>query len=68
MDATIELIGGRWKAVVLYHLFAGTKRFSELKSAIPAVTQRMLTKQLREMETDGLLLRTVYAEVPPRVE
>lgn len=64
----MELIGGKWKGVILYHLQAGRMRFGQLKNVIGNVTQRMLTKQLRELEASGLVRRTVYAEVPPRVE
>ena len=67
IEATIEAIGGKWKGVILYHLET-TRRFNELHRLMPKITQRMLTKQLRELERDGIVSRTVYAEVPPRVE
>ena len=68
VEATLELIGGKWKGIVLYHLLEGRIRFSDLNRKINCVTQRMLTKQLRELEADGLVKRTVHPEVPPRVE
>lgn len=69
VEATLELIGGKWKGIVLYYLMVdGRLRFSVLKRKVGCVTQRMLTKQLRELEDSGLVNRIVYAEVPPRVE
>lgn len=68
VEAALGLIDGKWKGVVLFHLLDGTLRFNEIRRLIPAVTPRMLTNQLRELEADGLLVRTVYAEVPPKVE
>lgn len=68
VEAALELIGGKWKGLALYHLSGGTKRFNELKRLAGSVTQRTLTKQLRELEADGLVRRTVYPVVPPKVE
>lgn len=68
VEATLRLIDGKWKGVILYHLLEGTLRFNEIRRRLASVTQRMLTNQLREMESDGLITRTVYAEVPPKVE
>ena len=67
-EATLGVIGGRWKVPILWHLLAGTKRFSELRRALGHVTQKMLAQQLRELERDGVVSRKVYAEVPPKVE
>lgn len=68
VELALELIGGKWKGVVLYHLLGGKKRFNELRRLVPSVTQRMLTKQLRELEDHQLLKRTVYPVIPPKVE
>lgn len=68
VEATITLIDGKWKCVILYHLLDGTLRFNKLRRLIPGATQRVLTAQLRELEADGLVIRTIYPEIPPRVE
>ncbi|OYD07045.1 MarR family transcriptional regulator [Paludifilum halophilum] len=68
IEATIEVMGGKWKSIIIYHLQEGTKRFNELKRLIPNITQKMLTQQLRELEQDEIVNRYVYAEVPPKVE
>lgn len=68
VETTLSLIGSKWKVLILRELMPGTKRFGELKASIGAVSQKVLTTQLREMEADGLLVREVFAEVPPRVE
>ncbi len=68
VETTLTLIGDKWKVLILRDLLTGTKRFGELKKSIGNVSQKVLTTQLRAMEESGLLTRTVYAEVPPRVE
>lgn len=68
VETTLTLISDKWKVLVLRDLMPGTKRFGELKKSIGNVSQKVLTAQLREMEQSGLLIRTVYPEVPPRVE
>ncbi len=68
VEATLSVIGGRWKPVLVCHLLEGRKRFGELCRLTPNATQRMITLQLRELEADGVISRHVYAEVPPRVE
>src|SRR5258708_40251020 len=68
VEATLDLIDGKWKGVILYHLLDDTVRFNELGRRLSKITQRMLTRQLRELEAAGLIHREVYPEVPPRVE
>lgn len=68
VEATLEVIGGKWKCVILCHLTHGKKRTSDLKRIMPAITQKMLTQQLRELENDGIVNRIVYNQVPPKVE
>ena len=68
IEAAAEVIGGKWKARILFQLQGGTKRFNELKRQLPGVTQRMLTKQLRELEADQIVYRKVFPEIPPKVE
>ena len=68
VETTLALISNKWKVLILRDLLPGTKRFGELKKSVGNVSQKVLTAQLREMETSGLLTRTVYPEVPPRVE
>jgi len=66
--ATLSMIGGKYKAIILWHLIENTRRFGELQRLIPQATQKMLTQQLRELEKDSLVIRTVYPVVPPKVE
>ena len=69
LETALHMLEGRWKMVIIFHLFArGILRFSELEKAIPDVSQKMLIQQLRELERDGIVTRTVYPQVPPKVE
>ena len=68
MELTIDIIGGKWKSLILWHLGENTLRFGELKRTLPKITQKMLTQQLRQLEKDGLVDRFVYTQVPPKVE
>ncbi len=68
VEATISLIDGKWKCVIIFHLLDGPVRFNEIQRRLQDVTPRMLTNQLRELEADGLIIRTVYPQVPPKVE
>jgi DNA-binding HxlR family transcriptional regulator len=68
LTTAIEVIGGKWKVIILYQLRGKTLRFGELKKIIPKITQKMLSQQLRELEKNKLVIRKVYAEVPPKVE
>ena len=73
-EEMFRILEGRWKMAILFHLFGGidkkcrVMRFSELERAIPAISQKMLIQQLRELERDGIVLRTIYPQIPPRVE
>ena len=68
VEGTLRIIGGRWKLLILRELFKETKRFGELHKSLNGITQKMLTQQLRELERDGIILRKVYPQIPPKVE
>lgn len=69
VEAAIRVMSGKWKPLILWYLYhGGTKRFSELRRHVPQATEKMLTQHLRELESDGLVTRTVYPQVPPKVE
>jgi DNA-binding HxlR family transcriptional regulator len=68
VDYTMRTIGGKWKPILLYLISKGVNRFSLLKRGIVGISKQMLTKQLRELEKDGLIIRKIYAEIPPKVE
>ena len=65
---TVDVIGGKWNGIILYHLISCVKRFNELRRLMPETTQRMLTLQLRELEQDGIVHREIYKQIPPKVE
>ncbi|MBD1997566.1 winged helix-turn-helix transcriptional regulator [Leptolyngbya sp. FACHB-671] len=68
VQTTLKVLGGKWKLLILWHLKDNDRRYSELKRLIPEITEKMLVQQLRELESDGLVNRTVFSEVPPKVE
>ncbi|MDD3570364.1 MAG: helix-turn-helix domain-containing protein [Lachnospiraceae bacterium] len=68
VEMTLQLIGDKWKVLIIRDLLTGTKRFNELKRSVTGITQKVLTSHLRDMENDGLVIRKIYAEVPPKVE
>ncbi|MCC2929836.1 MULTISPECIES: winged helix-turn-helix transcriptional regulator [Bacillus] len=68
VEFTLDVIGGKWKGILFYHMIDGKKRFNEFRKICPSITQRMLTLQLRELEADGIVHREVYHQVPPKVE
>ncbi|WMW22792.1 helix-turn-helix domain-containing protein [Methanolobus mangrovi] len=68
VEATLSVIGGKWKPLILWHLKENTMRYNSLQQVLPGISPRMLTKQLRELENDGIVNREMYPEIPPRVE
>jgi DNA-binding HxlR family transcriptional regulator len=68
ITATIDVIGGKWKPIIIYLLMEGPLRFGELHKIVPGMALKVLSRQLKELEADGIITRTVFAEVPPRVE
>ncbi|MED3627287.1 transcriptional regulator HypR [Bacillus subtilis] len=68
VEFTLDVIGGKWKGILFYHMIDGKKRFNEFRRICPSITQRMLTLQLRELEADGIVHREIYQQVPPKVE
>lgn len=68
VDTTLNVIGGKWKPLILYHLRSGPKRFNALRRLVPGVTQRMLTSHLRQLEADGIVDRKIFPVIPPHVE
>lgn len=67
VEIPVQVLGGKWKLVLVYHLLSGPQRNGELRRLVPGITQKMLTQQLRELEHDGIVIRTVHHEVPPKV-
>lgn len=68
IEATLEVIRGKWKGIIVYHLTTGRKRTYELRKLMPNLTQKVLTQQLRELEKDGIIIRIIYNQIPPKVE
>ena len=68
VEAAMDVIGGKYKALIVYELMSGTKRYNEIARAVPQATPRMLSKQLKELEEDGVIIRTLYPVVPPKTE
>lgn len=68
LEAALDVIGGKWKVLILWHTRQGPRRFGELKRLVPAISEKMLIQQLREMEADGIVARRDFREIPPRVE
>jgi DNA-binding HxlR family transcriptional regulator len=68
LEKTLQVIGGKWKSRVLYHIITGPQRTGELKRLVPNITQKMLVQTLRELESDGIIARKMYNQVPPKVE
>ncbi|HEK0907489.1 winged helix-turn-helix transcriptional regulator [Pseudomonas parafulva] len=68
LDATLRVVGGKWKPLILFFLFDGSKRYGELKRLVQGVSDKMLIQQLKELESDGIISRTDHKEVPPRVD
>lgn len=68
VEVSLDVLGGKWKGLILFHLQTEAKRFNELQRLLPGVTQRMLTRQLRELESDGIVNRKIYQQSPPKVE
>ena len=68
VEITLDVVGGKWKPLILFYLLAETRRFNQLRRLLPQITQQMLTTHLRELERDGIVQRVIYAQVPPKVE